>query len=118
MYRRVGREVLLRDAERERERDEALLGAVVDVSLHAAALAVACLDYPRPRCFHLAKPCAKLRLELGVLEAESGGCTGGFEERRIIANTGVVEKEGKRLPVLAGQARNRSSGSILLGFER
>ena len=45
----VGRELGLREPQRERERDEPLLGAVVEVALEAPALGVLRLDEPRAR---------------------------------------------------------------------
>src|SRR6185312_9906635 len=69
---RVVLELAPREPELQRQRDEALLGAVVEVALQAAALAHRDLHEPRPRRLELFDPRAQLGLEALVLELQRG----------------------------------------------
>ena len=69
--RGVGVELLAREPQVERQRDQPLLGAVVEVALEAAALVVGGLDDPRPRRAQLLDPGAQLDVQALVLEREA-----------------------------------------------
>ena len=71
---RVAVELLLEQAQLERERDQPLLCAVVQVALQPLALALAGLDDPRARPAQLLEPRPQLGVEAGVLERDPGSC--------------------------------------------
>src|SRR5690242_688029 len=74
--RRRGRlrvDLALREAELERQRDEPLLGAVVEVALEPATLADRHLHEPRARGLQLLDPRAELGLQALVLELQRRG---------------------------------------------
>jgi hypothetical protein len=61
-------------AQGKRQADQALLGTIVQVPLHAASLLVGRLHDTTTRCTHLLQLAANLRVQLLVLQAESGDC--------------------------------------------
>jgi hypothetical protein len=83
----------------ERQRDEPLLGAVVQVTLQAPALRVADLDQPQARGADLLDPRAQLRLQPLVLEAEGGGGGRAADELGLRAQRVVVDEGGHPVPV-------------------
>src|SRR4029079_7365639 len=80
-------------------RDEALLGAVVEVALQAAALAHRDLHEPRPRRLELFDPRAPLGLEALVLELQRGRGRGRADQARVVAQRGVVDDRADALAV-------------------
>ena len=88
-----------RQPELQRQRDEALLGAVVEVALEAAALAHRDLDEPRPRRLQLLDPGAQLGLEALVLELQRRRGRRGADEARVVAQRGVVDDRADALAV-------------------
>ncbi len=95
----LGAEPQLRRAQLERERDEALLGAVVDVPLDPAALLVPGGDDSRARLLHLRELRAELGREARVLERQAGGHARRVEEPRVVAQAWVVHERRDRLAV-------------------
>ena len=75
--------------QREREHDEPLLGAVVQVALEPAALGVAGFDGPGARRAELLELRARLRLQALVVEREAGGGADLLEQPRIVEQLGV-----------------------------
>ena len=92
--------------ELERERDETLLGAVVDVALDAAALLVAGRHDPPARLLHLDELRAHLGVQPSVLEREARGGGGRREELRLLVERRVVDDHGDSL-AFAGDLRGR-----------
>ena len=82
-------ELRAQQSQREREHDEPLLGAVVEVALEPPPLGVAGLDDARPRRAQLLEPRARLRLQPLVVEREPGG---GAD---LLEQTGIVEQLGR-----------------------
>ena len=82
---RVVAELRLEQAELERQRDEPLLGAVVQVALEPLALLLAGLDDARARAPQLLEPGAQLGLQPGVLERDPGGRAHGVEQLGLVA---------------------------------
>ncbi len=97
----VGRRAALGAPELERERDEPLLGAVVEVALDPAALLVA-----RPRRSARATPatlvelCAELRLQARVLECESGRRAGRLDQLGLVAQARIVDDRRERVAIV------------------
>ena len=78
-------------AQVERERDEPLLGAVVDVPLDPAPLLVPRGDDAPARLLHLHELRAHLRVQARVLEREPSRRRGGLEELRLVVERAVVD---------------------------
>src|SRR3954452_17011720 len=107
----IRRELALRQAELERERDEPLLGAVEEVALEPPALAHRDLDEPRARGLQLLDPGAQLGLEALVLELQRGRGGRGAHETRVVAQRGVVEDGADALAV-ALDLGDRAAGAV------
>ena len=75
----------------EREADELLLGAVVQVALDPPARVVGGLDDPQPRDPQLLHPRAQLGLQALVVDRQRGGRGGGGDELRRGVELGVVD---------------------------
>ena len=97
--RLVGAELRLEQPQLERERDQPLLGAVVQVALEALALAVAGLDDPGPRAAQLLQPGAQLHLQARVLERDAGGGRDAVEQLGLVEQRRVVHERGHGLAV-------------------
>ena len=74
----------------ERERDELLLGAVVQVALDLAAGVVGGLDDPPARVAQLLQPRAQVGLQALVVERQRGGRRGRVHQLRRRVQLGVV----------------------------
>jgi hypothetical protein len=91
------------------EREEPLLGAVVQVALEPPPLLVAGADDPGARLAKLVELGSELGLEPCVLEGQSCGGTGGLEERRLVDEVELVDDDGepvadvRGVPSLAGR---------------
>src|SRR3954447_9803120 len=81
---RVAVELALREAELERQRDQPLLRAVVEIALEPAALAHRHLDQPGPRALQPPPPRAQLGLEPLVLELERRRRGRRADEARVV----------------------------------
>src|SRR3954466_15364298 len=111
----IVRELAPRQAELERQRDEPLLGAVVQVALEAAALAHRDLDEPGAGGLQLFDPGPQLGLEALVLELEGGRGGRGADEARIVAQGGVVDDGADALAValdLGDRAARAGHGQV------
>ena len=98
MIARVGRERALCEGERQRERHEPLLRAVVEVALEPPTLGVGGLDEPRPGRAQLLEARAQLRLQALVLEREPGGGDDPVDELGMVAQRRVVDERRDRKP--------------------
>ena len=78
-------------AQIERERDEPLLGAVVDVPLDPAPLLVARGDDAPARLLHLHELRAHLGVQTRVLQREPRRRRGGLEKLRLVVERPVVD---------------------------
>ena len=97
--RRFGRR-LLRDLEPHRQRDQALLGAIVEVALDAPALGVGSLHDARPRGPHLLELGSDLGGQPLVLEGESRRIADRFDETRILdLDQRVVDEDAEQFAV-------------------
>ena len=96
----------------ERERDELLLGAVVQVALDPAARVVGGLDDPQPRDPQLLDPRAQLGLQALVVDRERGGGRGRGDELRRGVELGVVDdrRDAARRRGRPPSRRGRSRG--------
>ena len=83
-----------REAKRERERDEPLLRAVVEVALEPPPLGVARLDDARPRRAQLLELRAHLGLQALVLEREPGRGGDLVDELLVVEQAGRVPEHG------------------------
>jgi hypothetical protein len=100
---RLGAELRKRELECEPERQQSLLGAVVEVALESPTLLVARGDDACPRCAELDELRAQLGLQALVLEGESCGRAwpriqerASFEQRRIVnERSGRVPAAGR-----------------------
>ena len=114
--RRLARELCLEQPERHRDRDEPLLGAVVEVALDPPPLGVGRLDQPRARRLQLDQPGAQLGLQALVLEREARGRADRPHELGVVLEHGVVQQHGDRLSVARDEcrasARCPASGSL------
>ena len=81
-----------REPERERERDEPLLGSVVEVALEASPLGIGGGNEPGARCPHLGELRAHLGRETLVLEHEPGRRPHGLHERRLVEQRRIVNE--------------------------
>ena len=91
--------VLAREVEHDRERDEALLGAVVQVALEPPARRVTRRHEPRARRLQLVDPCAQLGGEPLVLERERRRRAGGAHQLAVVVERRIVDDRGDRLAV-------------------
>ena len=96
-------------SELQRQRDEALLGAVVQVALDPAPLGVRRGDQPLPRRLQLGEPGVRLRLEEPVLQRDRRGADDGLDELGVVVERTVVHERGDRRPV-ARHPRRRPAG--------
>ena len=108
---RVGRVTAgSREPERERERDEPLLRAVVEVALDPPLLGIGRGDDPRPRRPHLGELRAHLGRQTLVLEHEPGRRADGLHERRLVEQCRIVNERGDLL-ASCGHHRHRAIGA-------
>ena len=82
----------LGELELERERDEALLGAVVEVALEPPALRVARRDQPLARRAQLREAGPRLGVQVLVLERDRRGRADGLDQLRILVERRVVHE--------------------------
>ena len=104
---RVGRVAARgREPERDGERDEPLLRAVVEVALDPPPLGVGRGDDPGPRRPHLGELRAHLGRQALVLEHEPRRRAHGLHERRLVEQRRIVDERGDLL-ALRGHQRDR-----------
>ena len=92
-------EARLEQVQVQREPDELLLGAVVQVALQAPARGVARLDDAQPRDPQLLDARAEVRLEALVVDGKPGRRGGGVHELGPRVHRRVVDDRGHRLAV-------------------
>ena len=102
----VGRELRRDEPQPERQRDEPLLGAVVQVALEPAALGVAGLDDPRARALQLVQAGAQLGLQARVLERDRGRGGDRVEQLGLVARA-----PGRAAARRRARRRGRSASS-------
>ena len=102
-----------REPERERERDEPLLSAVVEVALESPPLGVGGGNEPDARCPHLRELRPHLGRQALVLEHEPCSRANGLHERRLVEQRRIVNERGDLSPraVTSVIARFGSCGS-------
>jgi hypothetical protein len=85
-------------AQRQPDRDQPLLRAVVDVPLEPTPLLVAGGDDPRPRLLDLGQPAPHLHPQAADLDRKAGGLdhaveqVGSLGERRVVNHRGEMER--------------------------
>ena len=92
----IGAELGLRQAQRERERDEPLLGAVVQVPLEPAALGVGGLDEARARALQLGELHLQLPLQPVSLQRQTRSRECCLEQLAFLEQRRVVLDQGER----------------------
>ena len=107
---RVRLQAALGQPELQRERDQALLGAVVQVALQAPALEHRDLDDPRARGLQLVEAGAQLGLQALVLQRQRGGGGDRAHEPGLVGQRGVVDDraDADALALDLGRPRGRS----------
>ena len=110
-------EPALRAPELERERDEALLRAVVDVALDPAALVVGGRDDARARLLHLLELGAELGVEARVLEREPAAAPAARSSSGSSSRDGSWTSAAIGSPSCSRQ-RDRSVGTGLRELDR
>jgi hypothetical protein len=90
----VGSELRAEEAQREREPDETLLGAVVEVALEPAALGITGLDDADTRGAEIGQLGARLGLEALVFEREARRRRDFLDELGVVEEAGSVQGQG------------------------
>ena len=110
---RVGpRGPVARLAQLEGERDETLLGTVVEIALDAPPLGVGRLDQPRPGRPDVVELGADLGLETLVDEAQARRRAGRLHQVGILVQGRVVQDEGQWFAVLVLDRRDGDSRRV------
>ena len=94
-----------RSSAADRQRDQPLLGAVMEVALEPAARRVARLDQPGARGRRAPRPRLELRLQAFALERDVGGGGDELEQLRLVGERRVVDQRGDVLPALVDRRR-------------
>ena len=112
-----GRDLGAGDPEGEREVDQPLLGAVVEVALDPAALGVAELHDPGPGGADLLELGPDLGLEALVLDRQAGGGGDRLDQLGLVVQGGVVDQGGDGVAVVAqdGDAAAAAAGGSSTG---
>ena len=125
----------LEQAQLQRQGDQALLGAVVQVALQAPALGVARRDDALARGLHLGEPGLRLGVQALVLERDARRGADGLDQLGVVVERGVVDERGELGAVAldrggraiggdrghqhrAGRRRRRSPGTRAAGRPR
>jgi hypothetical protein len=95
----------LEHPEVERERDQPLLGAVVQVALEPAPLALGGLEDARARAAQLVELGVQLRVQARPLQREAGRRADGVEERGLVVQRGVVQQRRDGRPCAVHDVR-------------
>ena len=85
-------------AELERERDQPLLGAVVEVALQPLPLLLSRLDHPPARAAQLLEAGLQLDVQPAVLERDGGRRADRVEQLGLVVERGVVHQRRHVLP--------------------
>ncbi len=89
-------ELGLESTEVERERDQPLLGTVVEVPLEALSLRLLGFDHASARLRELLDPRAEVGLEACVLERDACGCGDRVEQLGLVSERRVVDESRDR----------------------
>ena len=103
LRRRVVVDAALQQAQLERDRDEPLLGAVVEVALEPAALGVARRHDPLARRPQLHDARAQLGLEALALDRDVRGRAHHLQQLRLVRQRRVVDERGDVLAVVVDE---------------
>ncbi len=115
---RVVADAVLQQPQLQRDPDEPLLRAVVQVALQPPALGVAGRDDPLARRLQLDQPRLRLGVQVLVLERDRGRRGDRLDELRVVVERGVVDQrrdavavalDGRDRPVAAGRGERRRS---------
>ena len=112
LRRRVVADVALQEAQLQRDRDEPLLGAVVQVALEPPPLRVARRDDALARCLQLDDPRAQLGLEALRSSATLAAAETTSSSSRLMRQRRVVHERRDVLPIVL-DVRHRASGAVL-----
>ena len=105
---------VLQQPQLERERDEPLLGAVVEVALEPPALGVARRDDPLARGLQLGEPRRRLGVQARVLERDRRRGGDRLDELGVVVERGVVDERGDLAPV----ALDGRDGAVAAGLRQ
>ena len=105
------------EPELERQRDEPLLRAVVQVALQAPALGQPGLEQPLARALQLVDAGAQLGVEALVVERERGGGADRRDELGLVAQRAVVDERADAA-ALALDPRRRALGIVVVRAAR
>jgi hypothetical protein len=94
----VGRQFPLEQPQLQRQGDQPLLRAVVQVPLEPAALGLRRLDHPRPRAVQLLQSGLQLGLQPAVLERDPRRRADAVQQLGFVAQRRVVQQGRHRLP--------------------
>ena len=109
--RRVAADLPLDQRELQRQRDQPLLGAVVQVALDAPPLRVGGRDDALARGLQLGQPRGDLGVQLPVLQRHPGRHPDRLDELGVVLERPVVDQHGHALP-LAVDRRDRPPGVV------
>jgi len=101
----VALEAIAGEADVERERDQPLLGTIVEVAFELAPLGDAGLDDPLARALELGDARAQLGVQPLVLEHQSRGGSGGLQQTALLGQRAVVD-----IIIAASGAPSRATG--------
>jgi hypothetical protein len=105
-----GRDLRAGDPEGQRQVDQPLLGAVVQVPLDPATLGIAELDDPGPGGADLLELGPDLRLEALVLDRQAGGGGDRLDQLGLVVEGGVVDQGGDGVAVVAQDGDAAAAG--------
>ena len=107
------RQLGLQQPQRHRDRDQPLLGAVVQVALDPAALGVGGVDQPRARRLELDQPGPQLGLQALVLQRQARRGAHRAHELGVVLEHRIVHQRGDRLAVAFDE--RRAAAAVVLG---
>src|SRR3954451_24356666 len=99
----IARDLLLEQAELERERDQALLGAVVQVALQSLPLPLSGLDHASARSLQLLQMRLLFGLQACILERNAGCRRYRAQQLGLVVEDRIVDKRGDGLSVPVDQ---------------
>jgi hypothetical protein len=88
------RELLLEQAQPQRQRDQPLLRAVVEIPLEPLALLLSGFDHAGSRSLQLLEASPELRVQAPVLERDAGGRADSIEQLVLVVERAVVDQGG------------------------
>src|SRR5262245_9359678 len=102
----IAAQPLLEQAELERERDQPLLCAVVEIAFQALPLFLARRKHACPRASELFEPRLQLGVQACVLERNAGSSSDRVEKLALVVECRIVEQRGDVRPVAVDQRRS------------